>query len=210
MMTLRCASKWRNGLRATYPANVPRSGVEARDKLRAAALELYALQGYDGTTTAQIAARAGVNHRTFFRHFADKREVLFGGEAQAHRSLTEDVANAPAQARPAEVLLHAFEQAARTLDGEADAAVSRLRIIAANPALQERDLAKGAALTQTLASGLHQRGVPSHLAILLAAMGWAAYQQATARWVGDPSQSLSRHLHTAFADLHEAAASLSS
>ena len=184
--------------------------MEARDKLRAAALQLYALQGYEGTTTAQIAAQAGVNHRTFFRHFADKREVLFGGEAEAHRSLAEDVENAPAQAQPAQVLLQAFEQAARTLDGDADAAVSRLRIIAANPALQERDLAKGAALTQTLASGLHQRGVPTNIATLLAAMGWAAYQQATTRWVHDPSQSLRQHLHTAFADLDEAAASLTS
>ena len=184
--------------------------MEARDKLRAAALQLYALQGYDGTTTAQIATRAGVNHRTFFRHFADKREVLFGGEAEAHESLSENIKNVPTQSRPAQVLLHAFEQAARTLDEEADAAVSRLRIIATNPALQERDLAKSAALTQTLASGLHQRGVPTHIATLLAAMGWAAYQQATTRWVRDPSQSLRQHLHVAFADLDEAAANLSS
>lgn len=108
------------------------------------------------------------------------------------------------------MLRHAFDRAARALDEDADAAVSRLRLVAAHPALQERDLAKGAALTQTLASGLHRRGVPAPVAALLAAIGWAAYQQATTRWVHDPAQSLRRHLHTALADLDEAAALLSS
>jgi AcrR family transcriptional regulator len=189
---------------------VPRSGTDARRRLRQSALELYAARGYDGTTTAEIAAAAGVNHRTFFRHFTDKREVLFGGEDAARDSLAHHVLNAPADLPPAQVLLHAFALEAKALDEDAESAIARMRIIAANPALRERDLAKGATLTGALAVALRHRGVPAETAPLIAAMGWAAYQQAADNWIADPAQPLGRHLRVAYGHLGEAALSLSS
>src|ERR1700684_1766734 len=86
---------------------MPRSGKDGRRRLRAAALELYRDRGSDHTTTAEIAARAGVTERTYFRHFPDKREVLFDGEADLQTALVEAVADAPALP-PLPMLLHAF------------------------------------------------------------------------------------------------------
>ena len=80
---------------------MPRDGAQARARLREAALELYRERGYDETTAAQIAARAGVTERTYFRHFADKREVLFDGEAELRAILVDAIATAPAGLAPA-------------------------------------------------------------------------------------------------------------
>src|SRR3954454_15049082 len=95
---------------------VPRSGAEARRRLRQASLELYQERGFDQTTAAEIAARAGVNERTFFRHFPDKREVLFDGEADLRAALMQAVADVPDGLEPFEVLLCAFRQSARNLE----------------------------------------------------------------------------------------------
>src|ERR1700712_466964 len=66
--------------RLTCAGWVSRWAPDARERLETAALDLFAENGYEATTVAQIADRAGLNRATFFRHFADKREVLFGGE----------------------------------------------------------------------------------------------------------------------------------
>ena len=67
---------------------------DARGRLMQAALELYGERGFEQTTVAEIAQRAGLTERTFFRHFADKREVLFSGEVD------DLVLSALADARP--------------------------------------------------------------------------------------------------------------
>src|SRR6478735_15430 len=122
-----------------YPQGVPRSGAEARRRLQQAALELYRERGFDRTTTAEIAARAGVNERTFFRHFPDKREVLFDGEADLRAALVRAVAEAPDGLPPLDVLLRAFRTAEPVLERNRPFAEPRLRVIAATPALRERD-----------------------------------------------------------------------
>ncbi|TQM39078.1 TetR family transcriptional regulator [Pseudonocardia cypriaca] len=181
---------------------MPRSGAEARRRLQQAALELYRERGFDKTTTAEIAARAGVNERTFFRHFPDKREVLFDGEADLRAELTQAVADAPAGLQPLEVLLRSFRRAGRLLEANRPLSEPRLEIIAATPALRERELAKHASLIDAVAEALQHRGVPNRLAVLAARTGWAAFHQATGAWIEDPSQSLDTHLRLAFDDLH--------
>src|SRR3954471_4289358 len=126
---------------------MPRSGLDARRRLQQAALELYRERGFDRTTTAEIAARAGVNERTFFRHFPDKREVLFDGEADLRAALMRSVAEAPDGLEPFEVLLHAFRESARNLANNRSFSEPRWKVIAATPALRERELAKHAWLT---------------------------------------------------------------
>src|SRR5690349_25179007 len=87
---------------------MPRSGAEARARLREAALDLYGEQGYEATTTVQIAARAGVTERTYFRHFADKREVLFDGETELRDTMCGAVAAAPDDLSPLALVLRAY------------------------------------------------------------------------------------------------------
>jgi AcrR family transcriptional regulator len=181
---------------------VPRSGAEARRRLQQAALDLYRQRGYDRTTTAEIAARAGVNERTFFRHFPDKREVLFDGEADLRAALMQEVAEAPGGLQPLEILLWAFRRAGRILEDNRPFSEPRLEIIAATPALRERELAKHASLIDAVAEALRQRDVPERLAGLAARTGWAAFQHAAEAWIEDPSQSLEAHLRHAFDDLH--------
>lgn len=180
---------------------MPRSGAEARRRLQQAALELYRERGFDQTTAAEIAARAGVNERTFFRHFPDKREVLFDGEADLRASLMQLVAEAPDGLEPFEVLLWAFRKSARNLENNRPFSEPRLKIIAVTPALRERELAKHASLTDAVAEALRQRGVVDGLATLAARTGWTTYQHAVQAWIDDPAQRLDVYLLRAFDDL---------
>ncbi|MDT7803089.1 MAG: hypothetical protein QOI78_6522 [Actinomycetota bacterium] len=180
---------------------MPRSGEEARRRLQQAALELYGERGFDQTTTAEIAARAGVNERTFFRHFPDKREVLFGGEAALRDAMVREVAEAPDGLEPFDVLLRAFRKAGEILEGNRPFSEPRMAVIAATPALRERELAKHASLTEALTEALRQRGVGDRLAGLAAQTGWATCHHAVQAWLDDSSRDLDEHLDEAFADL---------
>ncbi|WP_328647519.1 TetR/AcrR family transcriptional regulator [Amycolatopsis sp. NBC_00348] len=180
---------------------MPRSGADARRRLQQAALELYQERGFDGTTAAEIAARAEVNERTFFRHFPDKREVLFDGEADLRVTLMQAIADAPGNLEPFDALLCAFRKSARNLENNRPFAEPRWKIIAVTPALRERELAKHAWLTDAVAEALRQRGVGDGPADLAARTGWAAYQHAVQSWVDDPAQSLDKCLSRAFDDL---------
>jgi AcrR family transcriptional regulator len=180
---------------------VPRSGAEARRRLREAALELYLERGFDQTTAAEIAARAGVNERTFFRHFPDKREVLFDGDGDLRAALAQAVAEAPDGLEPFAVLLHAFRRSAQELENTRPYSEPRWKVIAATPALRERELAKHAWLVEAVAEALRRRGTAAGVADLAARTGWAAYQHAVQAWVDEPAQGLSVHLERAFDEL---------
>lgn len=180
---------------------MPRSGAEARRRLQQAALELYRERGYDRTTAAEIAARAGVNERTFFRHFRDKREVLFDGEARLRAVLIRAVAEAPGDLDPLEVLHAAFREATPLLEENRSFSEPRLAVIAATPALRERELAKAASLSEALAHALRERNLPTRQSRLAAHAGWAAFSEAVDAWVESPSTDLRTHLEHAFDEL---------
>lgn len=180
---------------------MPRSGADARRRLQQAALELYQERGFDQTTTAEIAARAGVNERTYFRHFPDKREVLFDGEADLRAELIQAIAEAPDGPQPYETLLHAFRRAGRMLEAKREFSAPRSAVIAATPALRERELAKAASMIAVVAKALRQRGVPERLADLAAEVGWAIFHRAVQDWTDDPASGLDAHLSRAFDDL---------
>ncbi len=180
---------------------MPRSGEDARRRLQQAALELYLERGYDRTTTAEIAARAGVTERTFFRHFPDKREVLFDGETALREVMTDAVAEAPDGLEPLDILLRVFRTAGGRLAENRAFTEPRFAVITATPALRERDLAKHASLIDAVAGALRQRGVDERRAELATRAGWAAFDRATRDWIDDPGQSVSVHLDRAFDDL---------
>jgi AcrR family transcriptional regulator len=169
---------------------MPRDGTRARARLRAAALELYREHGYDVTTAAQIAARAGLTERTYFRHFADKREVLFDGEAELRTILVDAIAAAPPDLGPLAVLVRAFNAAVPLLVANRPIAVQRATVIAGASALQERAYAKVAALTDALTDALVGRGEMASAARLAAQVGMAAFDHANLRWAGDPNVDL--------------------
>lgn len=180
---------------------MPRSGEDARRRLQQAALELFRERGYEATTTAEIAARAGVTERTFFRHFPDKREALFDGEEAFRDALTDGVTAAPADFRPMGALLFAFRSVEQMLRDNLPFSVPRQAVIAQSPALQERVLTKTAGLTSALAAALRRRGVEDGLATLAAQVGMAAFSYAVGAWFNDPTRGLDAHLTRAFDEL---------
>src|SRR6476646_11446576 len=135
-----------------YTRTMVRWEPGARERLQAAALELFATRGYEQTTTAEIAEAVGLTERTFFRHFADKREVLFFGQEQFLRAFLDGADAAPADASPLEFIAAAIESATSFFPDERRP-YSRLRqsVIDRNPALQERELHKLAGLATTVA-----------------------------------------------------------
>ena len=175
--------------------------VDVRTRLRDAALELFREHGYDRTTAAGIAARAGVTERTFFRHFPDKREVLFDGEAKVRAALTAAVAEAPAGLGPIAMLFRSFRAFAPMLEANRAYSEPRHQVIAATPALHERELAKVAALIDALAGALRARGVAELSAVLAAEAGMVAFMQATLAWLDDPEVSFGERLECAGREL---------
>lgn len=182
---------------------MPRSGAAARDRLERAALELYGERGYDQTTTAEIAAQAGVTERTFFRHFADKREVLFNVEASRQEALARALAEVPAALGPWTAVLQAFRSLAPDLEKNRALAEARHRVIVTTPALRERELAKAAAMSVIVADALRARGLPDRRATLLAQVSTAALGHAVHTWTANPADDFEALIVQAFADLRD-------
>ncbi len=164
---------------------------DARGRLEQAALELYAERGFENTTVAEIAERAGLTERTFFRHFADKREVLFGGAGQLDVLLGSAVAAAPDGATAMEAIAAGLEAVAAVLSERREFAVRRQPIIAANAELRERELSKLAGWAVVLADALRERGVDAATATLAAEVGVALFRIAFQRWVDDGNAQFS-------------------
>jgi AcrR family transcriptional regulator len=172
----------------TYHLLMGRWEPDARGRLAKAAMELYAEQGFEQTTVAEIAARAGLTERTFFRHFTDKREVLFYGTEMLRDLLTGAVTNSPPSATALEVATAAFEAASAMLQENPERARLRDAIVSANAELRERELIKLAVLADTVAAALRHRGIPDPAASLAAETGVAVFKIAFARWVSEPGE----------------------
>ncbi len=182
---------------------MPRSGDDARRRLQQAALELFRERGYEATTTAEIAARAGLTERTFFRHFPDKREALFDGEEAFRVALSDGVLSAPADLSPMGALVHAFRSVEGMLAANRSFSGPRQAVIAQSPALQERVRTKTAGLVDALAAALRRRGLDEGAAALAAQVGMAAFSHATRAWFADPTPGMDPHLTRAFEALQD-------
>ena len=167
----------------TYDRGMGRWEPNARGRLQQAAFALYGERGFENTTVAEIAARAGLTERTFFRHFTDKREVLFWGSGILQDLMVRAVADAPESAAPIDAIAAALDAAGAVFQERHDSARQRQAIIAANPELQERELIKLASLTTALAGALHRRGVEDPAASLAAQAGMAVFHVTFQRWI---------------------------
>ena len=159
---------------------------DASGRLREAAMELYLERGFDQTTVAEIAERAGLTARTFFRYFTDKREVLFAGAVAFQDHLVAALNGAPDTASPMSAVAVALDAAATALGQHSEFSRQRQSVIEANTELRERELIKMASLAMALADGLRRRGVPDADASLAAEAGVAVLRVAFGRWVSEP------------------------
>ena len=167
---------------------------DAAGRLMTAAITLFEQRGYEETTVAAIADAAGLTKRTFFRHFADKREVLFSGSEELERRWLEAVTAAPADADPLAATTAGFDPVAEMFAGRHEFSRMRARIIDANPELQERELIKLQRLALSIESALTQRGVSRDAAIFAAQTGVTVFHVAFARWVQQDDPAAFRRL----------------
>ena len=159
-----------------------------------AAIELFDERGYEATTVAEIAERAGLTKRTFFRYFSDKREVLFSGSQELQRLWLEGVAAAPTNATALAVVVAGLDPVADMFTELHDFARIRAGIIEANPELQERELIKLQNLAGAIKAALVERGVSTNAAILAAQAGVTVFHVAFAHWVEQDDPTAFRRL----------------
>ncbi len=171
-----------------YDRGMSRWEPDARGRLERAALELYLERGFEQTTVAEIARRAGLTERTFFRYFADKREVLFAGAGVLQDFLVGALASAPDSAAPINAVAAALEAAGALLQERREYARQRQAVIAAHAELRERELIKLASLAAAMAGVLRRRGVADPAASLAAEAGIAVFRIAFERWISEPGQ----------------------
>ncbi|ANY06157.1 TetR/AcrR family transcriptional regulator [Pseudonocardia sp. HH130630-07] len=167
---------------------MPRWESDAQGRLERAALELFEDQGFERTTVAQIARTAGLTERSFYRYFPDKREVLFAGNELETHLVARTEAAGPGL-RPVEAVLAALGSADEILPSR-EFLLRRAAVIAANPALAERDLIKLADIARALAPALERRGVEPGAARFVVDVAIAVSRRATSRWVSEPGTTL--------------------
>jgi len=174
----------------------------ARGRLEQAAMELFLERGFELATVTEIARRAGLTQRTFFRHFADKREVLFYGQEMLRELLVSMVADAPESAAPIDAVAGAVVAAGGLLQQRREHARQRQTVIDANPELRERELIKLAGLAEAMADALRKRGVSDPAAGLTAEAGIAVFKIAFGRWLSEPGQAdLPQLMRESFSEL---------
>ena len=198
--------------RIVYAVTVSRWAPDARERLETAALDLFAENGYEETTVAQIADHAGLNRATFFRHFADKREVLFGGEDVLAGLFADGIRAASPDATLTECLQAAFAAAGAAMTPQQRAkAAQRVRVVAANSEVQERGLLKHARIARSISAALCKRGADELTARLGAEVGMLAFSVAVERWLGSGhDEPFPLHAAAALRDLQVRAAELGS
>ena len=183
---------------------------DARERLEAAALSLFVEEGYEETTVAQIADRAGLNRATFFRHFAEKREVLFGGDDVLAGLFADGIRGAPPDATLTECLQAAFDAAevAMTRQQRTKAA-QRVLVVSANSELQDRGLLKHARIARSIDAALRERGADEITARLGAEWGMLVFSIAMERWIrSDDAGTFSLHAASALREIEVRVAEL--
>ncbi|MBV9579587.1 MAG: TetR family transcriptional regulator [Chloroflexi bacterium] len=175
---------------------------DAVGRLIQAAVTLFGERGYEATTVAEIAEAAGLTKRTFFRYFADKREVLFMGSEQLQECWVMALTHAPPGAGAMRAVDAGLDAVAELFVDRHALARMRAQIIATNPELQERELIKLAKLASALAEALRARGIADAPAELAAQTGVTVFHCAFGRWVQqDDPRALRRLIDESFAEL---------
>ena len=163
--------------------------AQARERFETAALALFGERGYARTTVPEIAARAGLTERTFFRYFADKPEVLFWRAGELKTTIVDAIARAPAAATPLDALLDGLEALGGVFDTTRAEVSARHALVAAHPEFQARDMLKKLELTATIGDALCARGATASEARIASEIGMAIWRVAFGRWLEDQERS---------------------
>lgn len=177
---------------------------DARGRLAEAATTLFSERGYDEVTVADIAGRAGLTKRSFFNHFADKREVMFASADALQERVLAALAEADAGLGPLDAAAAAFIRAAAPIEDYPELARARRAVIDSSPELRERDLMKMAAMTAAVADALADRGVPPRTAAFTAQAATAVFTVAVDEWASDPGRGLAASINGALSDFRAA------
>jgi AcrR family transcriptional regulator len=170
-------------------------------------MELFEERGFEDTTVADIAERAGLTKRTFFRYFGDKREVLFAGTEPLKARFVEGIAAAPADTAPLDAIAAGLDAMADLFGTVGERPRKRQAIINANPDLQERELVKMVGFAAAGAAALRDRGVAEPAASLAAEAGIAILRIAFEQWVSGPrGQDVHELLRQSLAELRSVTA----
>ncbi|GAA2503756.1 TetR/AcrR family transcriptional regulator [Winogradskya humida] len=160
---------------------------DARERLEKAALELFTEQGFAETTVPQITARAGLTTRTYFRHFADKREVLFAGEDEYPAKVARMVAEAPPGLTAMALIAHGLHtMAATAFEGQRARLKARQAVVQSDEGLRERELRKLSAMWEAITDGFQTRGFDNLTATVAARIAVTAFNVAIERWLAAP------------------------
>lgn len=192
---------------------MPRWKPDARQRLAVAALDLFIEQGYDKTTTSQIAERAGLSRSTFFRHFGDKREIVAAGQEMLSSLLVEGIASAPVDASPLDAVAAGLDRASGAMTEFNRELAPRLQSATElNEELRSRSAMKSIGMAAAIAGALRRRGVPESAAQVSSELGVLAFGMGYRRWA-DPAHDdapgeLTPHTRAAFTELRLAIASL--
>jgi len=184
-----------------YGGAVSRWEPGAAQRLQQAAMTLFLERGYGNVTIAEIAGQAGLTRRTFFNHFADKREIFFSGAAVFRGGVIAHLDGADAALSPVDAAVAALTGAGRGIGDYREHAPAVRAIIATSTELQERDLIKMDSITTALVDGLRRRGVPARAANFAAKTAVTAYSTAWTDWVDNPDADFSVLMQRALADL---------
>ncbi|GAA2599213.1 helix-turn-helix domain-containing protein [Streptomyces axinellae] len=179
---------------------------DAPGRLAAAALGLFEEHGYENTTVIQIAERAGLTKSTFFRHFPDKREVLFGRRTVADL-LVEAITSAPPETGPLDAVAEALDALGRTFFTveRREFSARRQAVLNAHAELREREALKRIDLTASMIEALDRRGVPDLTARVAAKLGALAWERAYDKWIGtDSSEGFGALARQALAEVRAA------
>jgi len=178
---------------------------DARGRLQRAAMELFVEHGYDAVSVAEIVARAGLGRRSFYNHFADKREVMFAAADDFQAAVLSALTGADMLPAPLDAVVQAFAQVAEgTIAGHSDLARARQRLIDSSQELQERDLVKTAALDAAVARTLSERGIPARKASYIAQAAAMVFAAAVDDWAQHPDRDLTATIGTALNELRAA------
>jgi len=174
----------------------------AQSRLERAALELFVEQGFAETTVPQITARAGLTTRTFFRHFADKREVLFAYQAELPTVVARVLADTPASLGPMDAIMQGLQTVAAEIESQRTYLRTRHGIVETDDGLRERELRKQSVLSDAIRRELLKRGVDELTATLAAEIAVSVFGVAVTRWLDhDEQRPLSQVVNETFAAL---------
>ncbi|WP_045252983.1 TetR/AcrR family transcriptional regulator [Microbacterium foliorum] len=166
---------------------MPRWSPDAALRLEAAAMALFTDQGYGGTTVPQIAEAAGLTTRTFFRHFADKRDVLFLRDREFPQAVSAFMASVPSESDGTDTVRAGLAAACQGVQDWREQMARRRSIVHSEPALLERDLLRSHYLARAIEESLHRRGIDPERARTLAAVAVTCFDLAVGRWLEGPA-----------------------